>query len=236
MIQLGGLLPDPDPFSTKQEATWTATASPGELVLVVRSVSVASDGPQAPPDLAPLVGLKGTLAVDERGAVSGAAWVFPPGLDEQQTRRAEGLQSNLAAVVPLPDEAVGVGARWRVVEVADASGIALEVVRTYKLIERRGDELVLDLSLSVEAPPAFVSLPAFEGRVEELRFAGSQRLELDLTKPMPTRSGSSTLHLVVKGRKAMVPLSMVLDVDQRLVVHCAFRWRAVRGCAGLRDG
>jgi len=218
-LVLGGLLPDPDPFTTRQEASWKATASPGELVLELTRVQLSSDGPEAPPDLAPLQGLRGTVAVDERGRVSDADWSVPSGLDPRQTQQVDGLQRTLSAVVPLPEEAVGFGATWTVTDRLTSGGMDLTVVRTYELVERRGEQLVLSMAITLDAPPARVSLPAFEGDVQELSLTGSQRLELDLARPLPTRSGRSKLHVALKGRKGLLPISMTLDVAQDLEVR-----------------
>lgn len=219
VVVLGGLLPDPDPFDTRQRATWTAAVRGASLVLELLSASASTDGPQPAPDLAPLAGLTATLEIDDRGSVSGARWITPPGLSEQQQQRAEGLRASLASVVPLPAEAVGPGARWQVIDQEDSAGMTLRVVSTYVLEAREGDTLTLALSIALDAPPAEVSLPGFVGKVRKLTFVGSQQLTLDLSEPIPERSGSNQVHLDMKGKKAMLPVSMVLDVDQQIHVR-----------------
>lgn len=218
-IRSWGLLPDPDPFTNRQAVSWKATASPGALVLELTRAQLSSDGPEASPDLTALQGLRGTLAVDERGSVSDADWSVPSGLDQRQTQQVDGLQRTLSAVVPLPEEPVGVGATWTVIDRQASGGLDLTVVRTYELIERCGNQLVLSMGITLDAPPGRVSLPAFEEDVQELSLTGSQRLELDLARPLPMRSGRSTLHVALKGRKGLIPISMTLDVAQDLEVR-----------------
>jgi hypothetical protein len=82
--------------------------------------------------------------VDTRGRLTRVALVGPPPADDDVID--EITQRWLAVAVPLPDEPVAVGARWRVVTALRAAGIVAKQTVTYRLAAADASTWTIDVS------------------------------------------------------------------------------------------
>jgi hypothetical protein len=107
-----------------------------------------------------------------------------------------------ASVVPLPEVAVGVGARWKVVSRLKRAGVIVKQTATYGISARKGDQLTVDVELRQIGEPQVLSargLPA--GAVAELiAFVYEARgaVQVDLARPF--MSGTLAIDHRVHGR------------------------------------
>ena len=89
---------------------------------------------------------RGTIAADDRGRLSAFAFADAQPLAKGAHDRATDdlVERWLAAAVPLPDLAIGAGARWRVVTVLRAGASIVKQTAEYTLVEARADRWVVD--------------------------------------------------------------------------------------------
>jgi hypothetical protein len=89
---------------------------------------------------------RGTIAVDARGRLGAIAFAdAPPPPKDQPDRAIDDVTERwLAASVPLPDEPIGKGARWRVVTVLRAGAAVVKQTAEYTLVEARPDRWIVD--------------------------------------------------------------------------------------------
>ena len=86
-----------------------------------------------------LVGLTGQGRVDDQGRVVAFDYTPPAGVDDRLRALVDGFADQLDGMVaPLPDEPVGVGARWRSTTATDAGGIAVPITTVYELTANEG--------------------------------------------------------------------------------------------------
>jgi len=143
--------------------------------------------------LQPLVGFDATLALDPNGRlirVERTGTAPPPGGSSSEL--ATNLESALARIVtPLPDEAFGAGAKWRLKEQVAMSGVQLVQTSRFQVVERAGDSLRVDVQTEAEVGPQNVKRPgAPEGdlRIKSMTVRGVGELQLDLRRALPLRS------------------------------------------------
>ncbi|MBX3313788.1 MAG: hypothetical protein KF906_05650 [Actinobacteria bacterium] len=101
-----------------------------------------SDREEIDGELAELVGLTGQGKVDDRGRVRSFTYDAPTGADGAIDGLVTGFSDELAGMVaPVPEEPVGVGARWRSTTFADVGGAAVPVTTVYELTAIDGDDV-----------------------------------------------------------------------------------------------
>lgn len=106
--------------------------------------------------------------------------------------------------IVFPSEPVGVGAKWVVSSRVD-SGVSMMQDITYTLAERSNQNVTL--KVDVDRRPAVTSLGQTDLKVEDARTESSGQLQLDLTRPLPTRGQidvATTLTLGQDGSKVKV--------------------------------
>jgi len=141
----------------------------------------------------PLIGLTATSRTSDRGLVLAADVHVPSSATAPTRQLIENLKETLTQLaLPLPVEAVGVGARWRVVSDLVTSGVRMRRTVMVELIELTGPNITLRTNVSQTAPrqllkladtPAttIVTLTSYEGR-------GEGELSLDLGRLVPDAS------------------------------------------------
>ncbi|MEM8608915.1 MAG: hypothetical protein AAGF92_17555 [Myxococcota bacterium] len=84
--------------------------------------------------------------------------------------------------VQLPEEPVGLGARWQVRRELDVFGFKVTQVDTYQLVDRAGDELMLNLWVQQNGLPQTISFPeeGIEIGVESMKSEATGQITLNL--------------------------------------------------------
>lgn len=81
---------------------------------------------------------------------------MPPALRAQMSQMQDSL-SNVSA--PFPTQAVGVGARWKILQDTQANGLTIHQTTEAKLVSRQGDTVQLALHVTQSAPKQAISNP-----------------------------------------------------------------------------
>ena len=102
----------------------------------------------------------------------------------------------------LPEEKVGLGARWETREKVTAYGFEVEQVNTYMLVDQAGTEVMLDVTVQQLAKPQTIEFPE-EGltiSVETMlgQAEGQIILDLDALESDASANGSAEDRLIVK--------------------------------------
>lgn len=131
----------------------------------------------------PLSTMHRVLPIDPRGR---AYATFQGTSDEANELGAELLDDVAWALdsvaIPLPDEAVGVGARWSWTRDASEQGVAIRESLSAELLELRGEKAVIKLTTRGEADATVVAGIQIGG----LTISGTGTVWLDLRRPPAT--------------------------------------------------
>lgn len=171
--------------------------------------------------------LRGTMTSTDTGAVLDAELDIPddaPATMQSVLTSMESQLQNLTA--PLPQEAVGVGARWTVATEAAISGIDAEITSTYTLVEIIDDRIVLDVELEQVASDQDLDVPGAPPggalRLDSMRLSGSGRTVVDRGALFPRSaeisiSGESRMTIEENGATSEMvqDLEMTMGVEPR---------------------
>ncbi|HEU5057824.1 MAG TPA: hypothetical protein VFU21_14935 [Kofleriaceae bacterium] len=175
--------------------------------------------------LQPMVGMTGTMAMDDRGRLLELSWNMPDNLAPEIRATLENFsRSGGDMVVPLPEEPVGVGAEWYAVKETPFMGIKMANTSRVKVLALDGDRVTLSYSTDISAgaqPFAFPGLP--QGTTAELRScdgSGSSEIDLDLGWMAPTRMSvqsrtEMTMELTTGQQVERVLLQVRLTMETR---------------------
>ena len=159
--------------------------------LVMGDTQVA-DEPGSPSPVAEMIkgalggakGMTGTGTVSSRGFAKKLDFNVPAGA-EAQTRQIMGQMKDSfsAGAVPLPEEAVGPGARWEVKMPIKSQGMKIDQTMTCELVSAEGDHLTIKRTITQHAANQKIQNPAMPG------------MKIDLTKMTGKATGESTFDL-----------------------------------------
>lgn len=100
----------------------------------------------------------------------------------------QSMHQSVYRTIVFPAEDIGIGAKWTIRQRV-VSGIALEQVMTVTLLEREGERVVVDVTVTQAPESATWNLPNDAGtlHIDQYLVAGTGRVEIDLGKPLPVR-------------------------------------------------
>lgn len=143
--------------------------------------------------IAQMKGLRGTGTFDAQGDNQKLSFDTSTVSDPAIRSTLDSLSSQIGNLsAPLPNEPLGVGARWTARRSATINGITVNTKTTYTLRSRAGDRYELDLVQDADAPPGPTDLPNLpagtEASIERFEIHGTGRLTGDLTHQLPVSS------------------------------------------------
>jgi hypothetical protein len=196
---------DVPPFEEGFEVTIGA-ATGSSTTLLLRGLPASADAGDASARWKALIENKrGQVAIDDRGQLGTIALAEDPTGARSRAALDEIAQRWLTALVPLPAEAVGKGARWKVVTLLRAGDAVVKQTVEYTLIERRKDAWVIDVTnkrVAEQQTMTPAGLP--KGTVAELIALFRQLQGRVTVKPdLPWPDGELTAELRVHGRLAI---------------------------------
>ncbi|HSN84380.1 MAG TPA: hypothetical protein VLS88_17500 [Polyangiales bacterium] len=195
---------------------------------VVRSEAIVPDGfdealaqkLRASAAVADKIG--GWVEIDDRGRVLDASF-------NDQTKRADLPVRLLRMIVNtretltrvrLPEEKVGLGARWESHRVITAYGFEIEQVSTYTLVDRAGNEIMLNVSVQQMARPQTIEFPdeGISVAVESLTGHAEGQIILDLNALESDASASGQVedHLMVKTPEGTETIQVIEEYEVQI--------------------
>ncbi|MBF2005044.1 MAG: hypothetical protein IGS49_06155 [Chlorogloeopsis fritschii C42_A2020_084] len=142
-------------------------------------------------------GIKGSAIVDNRGYTRKVNLVLPTGLDPNLKQMMQQMSNSLEQLSsPLPQQAVGIGSRWRVTSTVNINGMNLKQIATYQLVNLKNGVATLNIGVEQLASPSqkltapglppgvTLTLKSYNGK-------GQGQAIVPLNKLMPIRSTMS---------------------------------------------
>jgi hypothetical protein len=198
------------------------------------SVDAAGDTPSQVAD-----GMRTEVA--EIGRLSGSAWVTYRGLTKAITtdsntnveptgsgQMAEQVRQTLRDVAaPLPEEEVGVGARWRKLSQLDERDGRIAQTENFRLVDLQGDRGTLDDALAQTAPSQALRAPGMppgtRARMESMLASGEANVRFDLSRLVPQTTFDGTTTMVLSGQSAGDPAHSVRMVMRAFIAIAGSR-------------
>ena len=169
--------------------------------------------------------IKGTVVITPRGVAKSTTFDLSKMSDPNLKQTLQQVSAQLEAVaLPLPEEAVGPGARWEVRQAVDAGGMATYVRSEFELVSVTGTTAQLRMKSETTAPPQPVNmanamLPDAQVQLEKLSGSNSGTVTLRLDGLVPTSDVSGTTNTVMS--LTMAGQSQQMGVDLKMKVTMA---------------
>jgi hypothetical protein len=160
--------------------------------------------------LAEIRGMKGHAIVSSRGFMKEADFVIPPKMMDPETKQfmEEIKQSPYQMSRPLPEEAVGVGAKWLTTTTVKQDGMVLKQSITSELRSLNGD--AAKVSFTIKLTGSAVGLKSFTS-------SGNGEMSLDLGRLFPSLA---TVHMTSRCIETMAQgQDMATKVDMTMGVQ-----------------
>lgn len=159
-------------------------------------------------------GLTGWYRVDNRGRLSAGQLNLPEGSAAGQATGLQDIQQSMQQMAaPLPEESVGAGARWRVVQNVSTNDMKMRQTAEYTLRSRSGNRVELDVKLVDASMESLPTLPA-EVKLDSLQMqgGGSTAIQLDRLVPSGTVDAdiAMTMSMSAQGQSQNMAMNMKL--------------------------
>ena len=205
---------------------------------VVRSEALVPDGlddrlaDQLRDGAALAQSIGGWVEVDDRGQVLAGAFdqqAKRPGLPDRLLRMIVNSRETLTRI-RLPEEKVGLGARWESRRQIKAYGFDLQQVNTYTLVDRVGDEIMLNVTVQQMARPQRLDFPE-DGVEISLRSMTSEAegqiiVDLDALESDASVNGTAEDDLLVKTLEGTESIDIKEKFEIQVVNTSALRTSA----------
>lgn len=186
---------------------------------VARKPEVVDDGSTDPAvvaamrgALSELEGMRGHGVVTSRGFTKEADIQVPANASAQTKQLFDGMRQSIDQIAsPLPEEAVGVGAKWDTITTIRQNGLAIEQTATNRLVAIDGDTISLEIVMNQAASPQKFTANGVDAELESYSASGSGATSLGLAELVPSSS-------TVKMNSAMKMKAMGQDVGMTLAL------------------
>jgi Family of unknown function (DUF6263) len=144
-----------------------------------------------------MVGLNGTLITDNRGQVKTSNITLPEDIDPMTKTFLTQLSNSFGQMSsPVPQEAVGVGAKWRVSNQLKISSINMNQNAIYELVSLKDNVATFNVTVEQQANAQDLTLPGIPAgsanvSLKSMSSQGQGQITLPLTSVMPSRSTMS---------------------------------------------
>lgn len=143
-----------------------------------------------------MVGFSSSFIMDSQGRAKAIDFIIPDGIEPNLRQMFEQTMSSLSDIsAPMPAQAVGVGAKWRVSMSPTLNGISMNQTATYEVANIQGNLITLNTSVEQEADAQSMTLPGLPANatanLKSLDGSGRGEVTMDLTKIVPISGNMS---------------------------------------------
>ena len=171
---------EPPPIRIVMDIDVDDVAANGDITSRMEMVSASMDGPAMPNGVLDMLkGLSGAMVISDRGLVKSmqldTSRIASPVV--QQVMSSMGFDR---LATPMPEEAVGVGAKWEVVQAISANNMETNQKSTYELVAMDATSMTFDVTVEQSAAPQKMVLPGapMEASLVSMTGNGSGRMTL----------------------------------------------------------
>jgi hypothetical protein len=170
-----------------------------------------------------LKGIRGTVVVDDRGQTKFGKFDLPPDLDGADKKMLKQISNSVDQLSsPLPEPALGLGAKWRVISAPKLNGMQLKQITTFDMVSVQAGSMTLNVVQEQQAPPQQMSptqLP--KGKTLNLKsLAGKGQgqilVKLDRIVPITSNLSAQIQSEMEAPEPSGKPMTMTIDMKMLL--------------------
>jgi hypothetical protein len=170
-----------------------------------------------------LKGIRGTVVVDDRGQTKFGKFDLPPDLDNADKKMLKQISNSVEQLSsPLPEPALGVGAKWRVSSAPKLNGMQLKQVTTFDLVGVQAGSMTLNVVQEQQAPPQQMSTTQLpKGKTLNLtslvgKGQGQIWVKLDRIVPITSKLSAQMQSKMESPDPSGNPMKMTTDIKMQL--------------------
>jgi hypothetical protein len=164
-----------------------------------------------------LIGLNGYVVITNRGIIKDSSVTIPAAAGQHVEQMVNDIRQ---LAVPLPEEAVGKGAKWEVHMPVNMWSLNSSQVLTYTIEELKGDTGKFVVAFELTTPMQKIDSPNMtagaELYLEYLKSSGSGTMEFNLTRLVPVSTmkinTSISMNFSVVGQQQSLKSSMNMEM------------------------
>ncbi len=214
------------------EVTVKSVSADGDIVSesVIGEASVAND-PGVMPQMAEAMktsigGMKGlafTSTMSDLGINKGIEVKLPPDASPQLRQSMDQMKESMSSMSsPLPEEAVGLGAKWEMAAQKKMQGMTIDQIVTYELVSIEGDRITFKCAISQNAANQKVANPAapqIKTELTKMTGNGTGTMTFNLTQAVPslfTVDSHTDMAMAVNAGGKKQDMTMKMDMNIRM--------------------
>jgi hypothetical protein len=196
-----------------------------QMVLSDMSVAAGENDMMAEAMKAGMGNVKGLTTVgtmSDRG-ISKSMNVKSTGAGQEMGQYLDQMHEAFAHVsTPFPEEAIGPGAKWQVMQKINSQGMILDQTATYEMVSVEGDRAELKISITQQAANQKIENPAMPGlKVDLVKMSskGSGTVTMDLAKVVPPSADVDTqteMSMAMNMGDQKQAMNMKMDMNLRM--------------------
>ena len=174
-------------------------------------------------ELEKMKGMTGWAVVTPRGFTQDAEVNVPPNAGQQVQQVIDNMRQQIRQMSsPLPEEAVGKGAKWVVTMPMDTPALKLTQTAEYELVELEGSKGKLNVKLVQNAPAQNMNVPNLppgaSARLNSLKSDGSGTISFDLTVPVPQSDikAKMDMHTTIRAQGQQQDMKMNMKMNVKI--------------------
>jgi hypothetical protein len=168
-------------------------------------------------------GMSGTGMMSNRGESKGIEFKVPAGAEPQARQTMDQMKEITATLTtPLPEEAIGLGAKWEARTKVKSQGMSIDQTTTYQLVSMQGERATVKSAIAQQAKNQKIENPAMPGLkvdMTKMEGKGSGNIVCDFAQVLPVsgriESHSDALMAMDLGAQKQV-MNMKMDVTINL--------------------
>jgi len=192
----------------------TVTEEPGVLPQVTEAIKGS---------LASFKNMNGTGSISSRGLNLASEMKLPPETNPQTRQMMEQMKDSFSNLgVPLPEEAVGAGAKWESRTLLKSQGLNINQTATYELVSIEDERVTTKTSVSQSAANQKIenpSMPGMKMELSKMAANGNGNIILNLNQVLPAEGTvdlKSDLSMTMDMGGTKQPMNMKMDLGVRL--------------------
>lgn len=165
-----------------------------------------------------VIGLSGSQTIDNRGFGKDATMKLPPDVAPETKQLMEGMMNSMEQLVaPMPEEPVGLGAKWTTVMPLTVNGMTLVQEANYTITAIDGKLVTTDLIMTQRAEPQTIKQPNMPPvKLLYLDSSGTGQVSFDTRKLVPTSkiTMESKSKLEAGGQSVDMTMTMEMRIER----------------------
>ena len=162
--------------------------------------------------------------MSEHGIIKGMQMKLPASADPQLKQTMEQMKESFtSSSIPLPDAAVGPGAKWEYTTKLKSQGMTIDQTVHYELMAVSGDRITLHSTITQNADHQKIQNPAMPGismNLEKMTGTGTGDSVMDLGQIMPqTANLAETIEMVMGMNLGQKEQTMDMNMTMNIAIQ-----------------